>query len=145
MKVNYKKQAPYILGAGLLLYLIFGSKKNSNQDTADQIDTEAEAAESQGLPLSYPLSNYFLFADTLQSAMFDLGTNESKIYAIFNKLNNARDLLQLIKSFGLRPYYQFGWNQGNYNLGQWFGEELSITEYNKINQILQDKGINYQF
>jgi len=140
IKNNPLKSTALLVGGIYLLHSVF--KTNSNKDTTDQIDKEIDQS---GLTLSYPLSNYNLMADQLQSAMFDAGTDEDTIYTILDKLNNAKDLLQLIKAFGLRTYYQFGWPQGNYNLGQWFQEELSTTEKNKVNQILQSKGINFQF
>lgn len=141
---QYKKPA-IIGGSLLLLWYLFRNKNQSNQDTSEQIDTEAEEAEDSGIKLTYPLSNYNVLADILQAAMFDLGTNESYIYDVFRKLKNPRDLLQLIKAFGIRPYYSFGWKQGDYNLGQWFNEELSSSEVNKINQILASNGITYTF
>lgn len=139
IKDNPVKSAAIAAGA-LFLYSSFKTK--SNKDTADQVDQELNEA---GINLTYPLSNYSLMADQLQSAMFDAGTDESTIYAVMAKLKNPKDLLQLIKSFGLRTYYQFGWPQGNYNLGQWFQEELSTGEKDKVNQILAGNGINYQF
>jgi len=139
IKDNPVKSAAIAAGA-LFLYSSFKTK--SNKDTADQVDQELN---EDGINLTYPLSNYSLMADQLQSAMFDAGTDESTIYAVMAKLKNPKDLLQLIKSFGLRTYYQFGWPQGNYNLGQWFQEELSTGEKDKVNQILAGNGINYQF
>lgn len=144
--VNYIKKKPIqTLGALTTLILLFkflNNKKNSNIDTSDIINEENENSAFQ---LSYPLSNYNIMADQLQAAMFDIGTNEDIIYIIFKKLKNPKDLLQLIKSFGIRPYYVFGWNQGNYNLGQWLAEELNISEIEKINSILRASNINYSF
>ena len=144
--VNYIKKNPVqSLGALTALILVFkflNTKKSSNLDTSDIIEQENENSELQ---LSYPLSNYNIMADQLQAAMFDTGTDEDTIYNVFKKLKNPKDLLQLIKSFGIRPYYVFGWNQGNYNLGQWLTEELNISEIQNINSILRASNINYSF
>ena len=142
--LNYIKKNPLqsaAIAAGSL-FLFSKLKTKSNKDTADQVNEELN---QPGISLSYPLSNYSLMADQLQSAMFDAGTDENTIYAVMAKLKNPKDLLQLIKSFGLRTYTVFGWPQGNYNLGQWIQEELSTTEKDKVNQILAGNGINYQF
>lgn len=139
IKNNPGKTAAIVVGG---LFLLNNFKTKSNKDTNDQVDKELQDST---LSLSYPLSNYSLMADQLQSAMFDAGTDEETIYTIMKKIKNPKDLLQLIKSFGLRTYYQFGWPQGNYNLGQWFQEELNSTEKYKVNQILAGNGINYQF
>lgn len=146
MKIlNYVKKNP-LQATGILALSIFAinklTKKASNKDTADQVDNELNES---GLTLSYPLSNYNLMADQLQSAMFDAGTDENTIYQVMGKLKNAKDLLQLIKAFGIRTYYQFGWPQGNYNLGQWFQEEINSSEKDKVNQILSSKGITFAF
>lgn len=143
--VNYIKNNPikstaFLVGGIYVLREIF--KTASNKDTADQVDQELDQS---GLSLTYAISNYSLMADQLQSAMFDAGTDEDTIYQVMQKLKNPKDLLQLIKSFGLRTYYQFGWPQGNYNLGQWFQEELTSGEKDKVNQILSANGINYAF
>lgn len=145
MKIlNYIKKNPVkSAGIGLAALLIFNRVKgSSNKDTSNIIDDELE--ESQ-LQLSYPLSNYNIMADQLQSAMFDAGTDEQTIYTIFKKLKNPKDLLQLVKAFGRRTYYVFGYPQGNYNLGQWIQEELSDSEKQEINSILQSNNINYTF
>lgn len=139
IKKNPIQSAAIVAGA---FFLYSSLKTKSNKDTADQVDDELN---QPGVSLSYPLSNYSLMADQLQSAMFDAGTDENTIYSVMAKLKNPKDLLQLIKSFGLRTYYQFGWPQGKYNLGQWFQEELSDSEKDKINQILAGNSINYQF
>lgn len=144
---QYKKyKVPALIGGSLLLlWYLAPSKNESNEDTSEQIDKEAAAAENQGIKLSYPLSNYNIWADTLQAAMFDAGTNESAIFSIFRKLKNPRDLLQLVKAFGTRAYYSFGWKQGDYNLAQWFNEELSESEIDEINSILKSNNIIYAF
>jgi len=140
IKNNPIKSTAIAIGGSYLLYNLFNT--SSNKDTADQVDQELDQS---GLSLTYPLSNYSLMADQLQSAMFDAGTDEDTIYQVMGKLKNAKDLLQLIKAFGIRTYYQFGWPQGNYNLGQWFQEEINSSEKDKVNQILSANGINYAF
>jgi hypothetical protein len=135
------KAIKYIAGAAgvLRLFRMFNSTA-SNKDTEEVIkDEEANT----GLALSYPLSNYNVWADELQAAMFDTGTDEDTIFSIFERLKNIRDLLQLIKSFGVRTYYVFGISQGDYNLAQWFQEELSTSDIEEINSILHAKNITY--
>ena len=145
LKKYSKYKTPVLMAGALFLLYKLSNSTQSNKDTSELINEESEAAEAEGITLSYPLSNYNIWADSLQAAMFDAGTDESVIYNVFNKLKNPRDLLQLIKAFGVRPYYTFGWKQGNYNLGQWFTEELSTSEFDKINAILKSKNINIQF
>lgn len=141
---NYIKKNPgKSAGIALASILIFDRLKgSSNEDTSNIIDDELQQSQ---LVLTYPTSNYNIMADQLQSAMFDAGTDEQTIYSIFRKLKNPKDLLQLVKAFGKRKYYVFGISQGNYNLGQWLQEELSDSEKQEINSILQSNNINYSF
>jgi hypothetical protein len=117
-------------------------KRNYSKETTTQSQRDADQLKGT---LTYPLTYYKQAADTLQAAMFDLGTNEESIYRIFSSLKNSKDLFQLISTFGVRPYYNFGLKQGNYNLGQWFTEELSNSEIGKINSILASKKIDFKF
>jgi len=40
--------------------------------------------------------------------MFDIGTNEGIIYGVIQKMKNDLDVLLLVKAFGTRPYFTFG-------------------------------------
>jgi len=142
IKIIKKNPLPTAGVVLLGLFLISRPKKASNKDTSNIVDEELQSSTYN---LTYPLSNYNNFADQLQSAMFDAGTDEDTIYNVFRKLKNPKDLLQLIKAFGIRTYYWFGWPQGNYNLAQWIQEELKQGEKDKINDILRANNINYFF
>lgn len=100
------------------------------------------AAEIKQNELSYPLNQYVTFAAQLTEAMAYLGTDDSAVRAIFQKMNTLSDLLQLIKAFGSPNYYPF-W--GAKTLPEWLLLELSDNERAKLNTILQNKGINFSF
>lgn len=115
---------------------------------AQTAQTEADALGQQGIPLSYPLSAYQSAATILESAMgndYD-GTNELQIKGVFLQMNNLRDVLQLIASFGVRPYCNIAGMCANISLPYWFAEELTSSEIQQyINSVLSAKGINYTF
>lgn len=113
--------------------------------TPTSAQNEVDNLINNGQQLSHPLSWYAAKADAMQQAMFDLGTDEAVIYGAFNGCNSIIDVLQLISTFGNRPYYYFGINYGNLTLPQWFSEELDSSEIDQINTILQNKNINYYF
>ncbi len=75
-------------------------------------------------------------ADKLHKAMSGAGTDEDAIYAVFQNQQTRSDVLSLISAFGLRD---------GETLGEWLSSDLSASELRKVNQILEDKGINYQF
>ena len=133
-----------LAGIGILLlggYLATRIKKNNELEAAnDEIKNNLQ----QGEKPTYPLSNYDTFANQLQSAMFDAGTDETTIYNVFKKLKKNLDYLYLLKAFGNRNYFYFGINQGAYNLGQWLTEELNGDEIENINKILAKNKITYR-
>lgn len=133
-------------GLGLAAALFFGIKsvlqKNPAKDTVRESQREVDKLAGK---LTYSMTWYKQAADTLQSAMFDAGTNEDSIFRIFKQLKNGKDLYQLIAAFGVRPYRTFGVKQGDYNLSQWFNEELSSGETDTLNKILKSNKIAFQF
>jgi hypothetical protein len=139
-------EAKIIGGAAALGLGYWGLKKlfsrNYSKETTRQSQRDADQLQGN---LTYSLTWYKQAADTLTAAMFDAGTNEESIYRIFSSLKNAKDFYQLVSTFGVRPYYTFGLKQGDYNLGQWFTEELSTSEVQKINNILASKKIDFRF
>jgi hypothetical protein len=116
--------------------------RNYSKETANQSQRDADQLKGN---LTYKLTWYKQAADTLKAAMFDAGTDEETIYRIMASLKTEKDLYTLVSSFGVRPYYSFGWKQGDYNLGQWFNEELSSGEISKINSILKARKIDFKF
>lgn len=139
-------EAQIIGGAAVLGLGYWGLKtlftRNYSKETTRQSQRDADQLKGN---LTYSQTWYKQAADTLRAAMFDAGTDEETIYRIFSALKNAKDLYTLVSAYGVRPYYSFGWKQGDYNLGQWFTEELSSAEISKINAILASKKIDFKF
>jgi hypothetical protein len=132
------------------LMILLGLKKSkeetqADKDTANTLSSDIKTLQNQGLKLSYQLSIYKQWADGLESAMKDLGTDNDYIYSIFQKMKNPLDLAQLLKEFGRRPYYFFGLKQGDWSLSQWINNEMSQRERNKINTALSENGIQPLF
>jgi conjugal transfer/entry exclusion protein len=128
------------------LMILFGLKKSKDEtkattDTLNQLDRDIKTLQNQGQKLSYQLSMYKQWADGLESAMKDLGTDTDYIYSVAEKMKNQIDLSQLLKEFGRRPYYFFGLKQGDWSLSQWINNEMSSRERNKVNDILAKNGI----
>lgn len=135
-----KKYAwPLAIGAGVLFLFARNNEAKRGVKTAQkELEQNTEAA-------SYTLTSYANLADSLQAAMVDVGTDEARVYSVFKKMKNAKDLLLLIKAFGVRPYYNFGIKQGDYNLAQWLTIELNDDELTEVNTILQKANINFAF
>lgn len=133
------------LGAGAYgLYRIL-KPPPPEKKTQSQVNTEVQKEEQAGAQPTYSNSVYMAMADSLQAAMFDAGTDEGRIFGVIEKMKSKIDILKLISAFGIRTYRVFGWSQGEYNLGQWFTEELSASELSTVNGILATNKIPYQF
>ena len=116
--------------------------------TIRDINAEEKEYLKAGEKLSYPPTQYKSFAAKLEQAMFMWGTDEDAIFAVFKKLNNNVDFLQLEKAFGIRGYsggLVSEWAYGKYTLTQWLTEELDNADIKKINAILKNKGITYRY
>jgi hypothetical protein len=142
MQPKQKKYFGIAAGAAALLYYLFYSKAG-NAKTDKTFTAEAEQLQLD-TPGTYMTANYLAFADKLESAMFDAGTDEDSIYNVFKKLKNNTDFAKLFAAFGKRAKYNFGWSQGNWNLIQWLQDELSETEQDEINKILAAANITYR-
>ena len=118
----------------------FLNKRKQNENVRDEL----QDAEKKS-PLSFPLSQYDNFASIIETACFDLGTDEQAIYAVFNRLKNNADFLQLAKAWGnpTRRYYEY-FVPMDLTLVQMLRYDLSDSECQVINKILARKGITYR-
>ena len=133
------------IGAGYLIYRAVKKKadeksgvKPLSSSLPANINTDIQT-EAKKNPLSYSLSQYNEWANALYSAMFMSGTDEEVIYRIMGYMKNNADVLQLIKSFGVR---KAGWGQsflGDGTLTEWLSDELDTTEIGIVNKTLAAK------
>lgn len=172
MKETYNNLPNWAKGAiavgGVLIVGIFGYKiyqdikkkrdiKNANQ-AADQADSELRNLSNQGVKPTITPSQATTFSTSLQQAMNGCGTDENKIYGVFDKLTNDADVYMLIKQFGVRYYtpcaatnpvsyakYLYDYKSFGGDLGTWLGYDLTNGEVQKINGILAKKSIKFRF
>lgn len=145
---NIKNSAWMIVGLiALLLLVLFAWKRILR--FVDTLKARQEAADLKAeinpANLSYTASNYKAFADTIKSAFDGAGTDESTIYNTIKKMHNREDLLQLIIAYGTREISKFPFGTFAGSLPATISEEMTAEEITRINSILSDKGINYQF
>lgn len=138
------KQKPYVIGGALALFaFLLLRKKNPDKEEANALTNEAAAA---GNP-TYSPSQFYAFANRLEQAMFDIGTDEDSIYSVFRSLNNNADFLALKAAFGIRNYtggYVPGFLSDDLSLDGWLAQELTSSETAEVNKILSNKGISYR-
>lgn len=141
---NKVKTYAYIAGAVIAIILIcvlfyYLTKKKDNvidkkhnQELAKEADEEIVTER-----ITLTQMQFNALASKLYNAMKGLGTHtEEDIFEAFGKLQTRADVLQLIKTYGIRD---------GEDLNQWLLGDLNSKEMNQLNQILVNNGINYMF
>jgi hypothetical protein len=140
------KNLPIYIGAGIglyLLYFLFFRRKKS--DVAEEQALQQEGSSSAP---TYPTSQFYGWANRLENAMFDIGTDENAIFEVFGSLRTNGDFIKLKQAFGIREYsggFLPGFVSPDLGLDGWIQQELDGSEINELNAILQRKGITYRF
>jgi hypothetical protein len=147
---TWLKLGVYVAGG---IAIAFGVKKvldyfkpeRKREEGEQKVITGELDTETKATPLSYPASQYATFANIIETAGFDIGTDEDAIYTVFRSLKNNADYLALSNAWGkpTRKIYDFGIGY-NVTLPQYIRWEMNDTEVNRINSILQSKNIKYR-
>jgi len=133
--------------AGYAIYkvtqMLNGDDEQDAKETGEvQLEIERESKKK---PASYADSQYRTFANTIETAGFDTGTDEDAIYSTFRKLKNNTDYLKLLNAWGKPNRKVYEWGVGrNMTLPQYIRWEMNDSEVKKVNDILKSKGITYR-
>jgi hypothetical protein len=146
MKVNLFGNSYSLLSLGIFGFLVIlaayylGGRTGKGKSLSANSDALNKELNNQAL--TYEMSQYIALADKLESSMSGFSDDEQGIYAVFSKLRNKSDLLQLIKSFGSRrPSFSLGTGP----LNTWLNMRLEDSEIAQINDILSRNNIQYEF
>jgi hypothetical protein len=136
-----------VAGIGYVIYKVtqkLGETEDADRKEGGEVQSELEQ-EVKKKPASYPDSQYRTFANTIETAGFDMGTDEAAIYSTFRKLKNNADYLKLLNAWGKPNRKVYEWGIGrNMTLPQYIRWEMSDGEVKKVNDILSSKGIKYR-
>ena len=140
------------------------AEKKKAEENLNQSRSELQQQQQNGVPSTFPKSQYDAMATEISdefdgcdpsglnfgivSEYLDLSTSGKKVYDIVGKLNNNRDFLELVDSFGVRTWDACGVMNGdvqNKTLYQGVTNELNQGEIKFINKYLKQRGITYQF
>ena len=124
----------------VILVWFYGNKIYKALTNPPTSDTTVAVNENN---LTYPVGDYNLLAEHLVSAMFDVGTDEAAIYSVFDNMQTADDLRQLIKSFGQRDYYSFGFPIWKGGLVEWLVYEMSASELQPVKDKFNQLGVAF--
>lgn len=123
-----------LIGLGGLTFLftkLFGKK--AVEKRLSKKTSKERLKDTQNMPPTYQPYEYSDFAGQLKTAMSGMGTDEEKIYNVFRKLKNQRDVAETHAAFGLLK---------GEDLTAWINDELSESERIKIKQILAVNNVN---
>ena len=104
-------------------------KKSDEKKHVEELEESIDLKE-----LTYPVSQYGIWADSLYTAMNGLGTDEQAIYDVFSEMRSNNDVAQLVVSFSVRE---------DETLSQWLIGDLSDSEKKTVRKILSDRNITY--
>lgn len=142
----------------ILLFLIFIIYKAFNKKDIEgtsfdikKINKEIDSFRKKGLLQSYNNSQYDSFADSIYKSMRYLGQDDyDRVEKVLIKMNNDLDVALLIKSFGLRQDYIFGFPvHGKMDMITYLQKELETDWFwnDRVSYINKDwakKGITYK-
>lgn len=126
-----------IIALGILIYKKLTKVSDNVIDAAANNKLIQEANKSIVVSdITIPQDQFDLYASKLYTSMKGPGTNEKAIYAVFEALTSRSDVMQLIKTYGLKD---------NMTLVEWINSELNAKELEHLNSILSSKSIQLQF
>lgn len=153
-----QKQIAFYAGAAVLvllaLWLVLDKVGGFGESISEAFAGPGETSVNEDEPLtvsetnlSYSADRYRTYADSLHEAMNYSGTRWSTVYSIIQQMNTADDLAELTNAYGTRNLRVFGVPSGPLGLGQSFIHESWIGQdgYAAVNEIIANKGINFQF
>lgn len=143
----------YVVGSRVYRNLFPSDKEKKNKEMAKNVDSEITKLSRNGQKPSFSDSNYNTFANTIYNGMrYAVGDDYTTVENTLKKMKNDLDVAKLMKAFGLRQNYGFGFPVGSpmdlftfvqHELGnEWGG--LTAYRVRSINADWKKKGINYQ-
>ncbi len=133
-----------ILLVAIILIVIFRSRiKGLFQRISNKVannEMENQWSSQTGEVATIARAQFNVMANKLYAAAKGAGTDEDAIYSVFNQLSNTADLYALISAYGTKD---------GLDLPAMIRDELGnhwpTYELDKLNKILTNKGISYQF
>ena len=121
-----------------------GQKQELNDNT-----TNIQNLQQQGLVASYSGGQYSTWTNQLKEAFSGCGTSNGVWRNVFSKMKNDLDVALLIDAYGVRTYDQCNW-EGDFgdftgSLSEALVNELSSSELQEVNKLLESNKVNFRF
>lgn len=137
--------------AGWKIYKYLKESKGRKQTELENKTGGKDLRDLQALgqKASYPDSQYATWANQLKEAFNGCGTSNGVWKTVFGSLKNEVDVLKLNQTYGTRTFDECNWefNFGDFTgtLSQALVHELSDSEMNEVNTMLEKAGIKYRY
>lgn len=133
-----KDLEPYLLPGVIGIGILWIIGKFTQKEQQEQQTTTTDIITTGQIP-SYSNTTYNQLADRIEAAgKSGYGTDEEAIYSVFRLLKKDIDYLKLVQAFGTR---RLEFSTIYANLGGFLSSELSASEIDKVNQIMESKGL----
>ena len=113
------------------------------QGNRDIVKEKNQLEKTQSL--SYPISQYQIFAGSLYDAFVGTGTDETRIKSVFSQMKNNLDVLKLVEVYGTKDGGSYFWTPKMTLIEQipYDMTDAEIETY--VNAPLRANRITYQF
>ena len=143
------KPIAWLLIAGAVGFIVVKAGKGVSeafrkwQAGRDIVKEKNQLEKTQNL--SYPISQYQIFAGSLYDAFQGTGTDEARIKTVFSQMKNNLDVLKLIEVYGSKDGGAYFWTPKMTLIEQipYDMEDSEIETY--VNAPLRSNSITYQF
>ena len=143
------KPIAWLLIAGAVGFVVYkGGKGVSEAFKKWQANRDLEKEKNQlekNLKLSYPITQYKIFADNIFDAFVGPLTNEERVRGVMSQMKNNLDVLKLIEVYGVRDGGAYWWTPKMSLIEQipYDMEAPEIETY--VNKPLRANRVTYQF
>ncbi len=122
----------------VVLYILVRYARDRKQvfDRVIENKSEQMVLSSMGIKPSYTQQFYTQEAKKIETAIKGAGTDETTVYAVFKRMKNDADLIELEKAFGIRE---------EADLSGWLYGDLEKYEIDLINTQLVLNGATRQY
>lgn len=163
-KIDIKKTAMYVGGALLLIILFLVVRKMIKKSKAEKRDEDYLNLVNESIvvsDLTYNEVEYQTMANSLEQHFNDtglsggwFGVNQKGVYEVMKQMKSNADVQKLIDVYGKRPAKDISIagpmfaglvKEKDYMLPEAMSQLLTNGERKKVNEILTENGVTFQF
>jgi hypothetical protein len=133
-----------IIVSGFLVYKGIKRAVTSSGQSNQQAQDDLSDLSKKGIKPSYSDTQFATWSEKLAYALA-YNTDENMVYQVMGFMKNTADILKLVQVFGTREVETFPFIFQKATLGEAITSAMNTSEIAKVNKILSDKKIKFQF